>query len=327
MTPQPDRLLLQFRFCGYRRNVSSRHTRLIEQTTENLTYMKLNQLLTATLLLPGTLLAADVPQQISLWTDGAPGFENRRNEPELARDYWIRNINNPSITVFLPPKEKANGAAVLICPGGGFSELVFNAEGVEPARYLNNLGVAAFVLKYRLPRETNSPYSLQKQPREDGDRAMRLIRSRAAEWNIDTNRIGIMGFSAGGEVVSLVAYGPTDGHTNAADPIERLTCRPDFQIVIYPGPLGVPEVVPPDAPPAFFLCADDDRFHSVVVTDLLEKFRQAKVPAELHLYAKGGHGFNMGTRSRLTSINHWPQLMTDWLTDGGYLNSPTSPDK
>jgi len=288
--------------------------------------MKLKLLLITALLLPATLLAADEPQVIHLWPNGAPGFENRRDEPELAKDYWVRNINNPSITVFLPPEEKANGTAVLICPGGGFRELVYNAEGVEPAHYLNNLGIAAFVLKYRLPRETNSPYSLKIQPREDGDRAMRLIRSHAAEWNIDTNRIGIMGFSAGGEVVSLVAYGPTAGDPNAADPIDRLTCRPDFQIVIYPGPLGVPEVVPANAPPAFFLCADDDRSHSVVTTDLLEKFRQAKVPAELHLFEKGGHGFNLGTRSKLTSIQHWPQLMTDWLADSGYL-TPVSSEK
>jgi acetyl esterase/lipase len=112
--------------------------------------------------------------------------------------------------------------------------------------------VAAFVLKYRLARETNSPYSLQKEPREDGQRAMRLIRSRAAGWNIDTNRLGIMGFSAGGEVVSMVAYGTTDGDTNAADPVERLTCRPDFQIVIYPGPLGVPEGCPDECAAGIF---------------------------------------------------------------------------
>jgi acetyl esterase/lipase len=286
--------------------------------------MTLNKLFLAALLLPRALFAVDTMQQIPLWPNGAPGFENRRNEPELAKDYWVRNIHNPSITVFLPPKEKANGAAVLICPGGGHRELVFNAEGVEPARCLNNLGVAAFVLKYRLARETNSPYSLQKEPREDGERAMRLIRSRAAEWNIDTNRIGIMGFSAGGEVASMVAYGATDGDTNAADPVERLTCRPDFQIVIYPGPLGVPDVVLTNAPPAFFLAADDDRFHSVVITDLLEKFRKAKVPAEVHLYAQGGHAFNMGNRSKLASIHDWPQRMADWLADSGYLNPASS---
>src|SRR4249920_1980229 len=153
------------------------------------------------LLLPATALAADEPQVIPLWSNGAPGFEDRRDEPELARDYWVRNIHNPSITVFPAPKEKANGAAVLIVPGGGHRELVFKAEGVEPAKYLNDLGVTCFVLKHRLARETNSPYSLQIHPRQDAQRAMRLIRSRATEWNIDTNRIGAMGFSAGGEVV------------------------------------------------------------------------------------------------------------------------------
>src|SRR5580765_8310715 len=109
------------------------------------------------------LLHAGEPEVLPLWPNGAPGFEDRRNEPERAQDYWVRNIHNPSVTAFLPPKEKANGAAVLICPGGGHRELVYTAEGVEPARFLNDLGVAAFVLKYRLARETNSPYSLQKQ--------------------------------------------------------------------------------------------------------------------------------------------------------------------
>src|SRR6185437_13078682 len=144
------------------------------------------------------LLGQEQPRQIPLWPNGAPGFENRRGEPELAKDYWVRNIHNPSITVYLPPKEKATGAAVVICPGGGHRLLVFKAEGDDPARYLNSLGIAAFVLKYRLAREEGSPYSLEKHPREDGQRAMRLVRSRAQEWGLDPNRIGIMGFSVGG---------------------------------------------------------------------------------------------------------------------------------
>jgi acetyl esterase/lipase len=289
--------------------------------------MKLKQLFLAALLLPGALFAADTMQQIPLWPNGAPGFESRKDIPEQAHDYWVRNINNPSVTVFLPPKEKANGTAVLICPGGGHRELVFNAEGVDPARYLNSLGIAAFALKYRLARETNSPYSLQIHPRQDAQRAMRLIRSRAAEWNIDTNRIGIMGFSAGGEVVSMLVYSATDGNTNAVDPVERLTCRPDFQIVIYPGPLDVPKMVPTNTPPAFFLAANDDHSPSVVITTLLEKFREAKVPAEVHLYAQGGHAFNMGNRSKLASIHDWPQRMADWLADSGFLKPAPSPAK
>src|ERR1700753_719345 len=111
-------------------------------------------------------LAQQKPTVIPLWEKGAPGFESRRDEPEVAKDYWVCNINNPTLTVYLPPKEKANGDGVVICPGGGFSLLVIKPEGVEPAQYFTNLGVAAFVLKYRLPRETNSPYSLKVQPRQ-----------------------------------------------------------------------------------------------------------------------------------------------------------------
>jgi acetyl esterase/lipase len=259
------------------------------------------------------------PQVLSLWTNGAPGFEDRRQEPELAQEYWIRNVHNPSLTVFLPPKDKANGAAILICPGGGHRELVFQAEGVEPARYLNGLGVAAFVLKYRLGREQNSPYSVQKHPKQDAQRAMRLIRSRAGEWNVDTNRIGVMGFSAGGEVASMLAYSSTEGDAKAPDPVDRVDCSPNFQIVIYPGPLGIPEVLPTNSPPAFFLVANDDKGHVEPVISLLAKYRQVQRPVEVHILTHGGHGFNMGARSKLASVKDWPQRMADWLADNHFL--------
>lgn len=267
------------------------------------------------------ITAQETPEVIHLWTNGAPGFESRKDEPELAKDYWIRNINNPSITLFLPPREIANGAAVVICPGGGFRELVFNSEGVEPAKFFNKLGVAAFVLKYRLVRETNSPYSINIHPLEDGQRAMRLVRSRAMEWNLDPHRIGIVGFSAGGEVASLVSYANFDGNPSSTDTVEKTSAKADFQISIYPGPLGVPATLTTNAPPSFFLAADDDRFHSKVITDLLEKFRAVKVPAEVHLYAKGGHGFNMGYRSKLISIKGWPDLMANWMADNQILST------
>lgn len=259
------------------------------------------------------------PQVISLWPNGAPGFEQRRNEAEVAKDYWIRNIHDPSITVFAAPKEKASGTAVLVCPGGGHRELVFQAEGVEPARYLNGLGVTAFVLKYRLGREQNSPYSVQIHPREDAQRAIRLIRSRAAEWNVGTNRIGALGFSAGGEVVSMLAYSPTEGERNAADPIDRIDCSLNFQIVVYPGPLGIPETLPSNAPPAFFLVANDDKGHVEPVVALLEKYRRIQRSVEVHILARGGHGFNMGARSKLASVKDWPHRMADWLRDNQFL--------
>lgn len=268
-------------------------------------------------------LAADSePQVIPLWPNGAPGFEDRKNEPEQAKEYWVKNVHNPSLTVFAPEKSKANGTAVLIFPGGGHRELVFKSEGVEPAKYLNELGVTAFVLKYRLARETNSPYSLQIHPRQDAQRAMRLIRSRAGEWNLNTNHIGVMGFSAGGEVAALLVYSPTEGNPDAADAVDRMNCRADFQIVIYPGPLGVPTGdFPSDMPPAFFVIAADDYSHVRPVLTQLEAYAKSRKPLELHFYAHGGHGFNMGGRSKFNSIKTWPQRLTDWMTENDLVGS------
>jgi acetyl esterase/lipase len=265
-------------------------------------------------------IAQTQPQLIHLWENGAPGFESRRNEPEIAKDYWIKNIQNPSITVYLPPKEKASGAAVLIIPGGGQRELVFNAEGRDPAIYLSNLGVAAFALKYRLAKEKGSPYKVEIHAKQDAYRAMRLIRSHAAEWNIDPNRIGVLGFSAGGEIANLIAYDRGDGDANASDPIDRLNGKPNFQMLIYPGEHFMPTTIPSDAPPAFLLAANDDEWGcNKNVIKLLEEYETAKVPVEAHLFAHGKHAFNMGYRSNLASIKGWPQRMADWLSDNGFL--------
>ena len=260
------------------------------------------------------------PLVLPLWPNGAPGFEGRRNEPEQARDYWVKNIHNPSITVFLPPAGKATGAAVVICPGGGHRELVYNAEGVEPARFLNSLGVAAIVLKYRLSREEGSPYRLDTHPRQDAYRALRLVRSHAREWGLDPARVGMLGFSAGGEVVATVAYADGHGDPRAPDPVDRLNGKPDFQLLIYPGPLGIPAAVDATAPPAFLLAANNDVCCSGPVVQLLAAYRQAHVPVEVHLYAQGSHGFNLGQRSQLASLNSWPQRMADWLADNNILD-------
>jgi acetyl esterase/lipase len=277
-----------------------------------------------------TAIAQSAPQVIHLWENGAPGFESRKDIPEQAQDYWVRNVNDPSITVFLPPKEKATGAAVIIAPGGGFRELVFNAEGVQAAQFLNSIGVAAFALKYRLPGEPNSPYT-KENVRQDAYRALRLVRSHAKEWNIDPNRVGILGFSAGGEVASMIAYAPGAGDPAAPDPIDRENGRPDFQMLVYPGG-GVPDTVPPDAPPTFLLVANDDQYGCDKVTlQLYEKLHAAGVPVEAIFLPQGKHAFNMGDRSKLVTVNTWPQRMADWMKDSGYLTpaatstSTTSP--
>ena len=266
-------------------------------------------------------LAQQSPQTIALWEGGAPGFEDRRDEPEQAESYWVKNVHNPTITAYLPDPDKATGAAVVICPGGGHRLLVYKAEGVEAAEHLNKLGVAAFVLKYRLGREEGSPYKIEEHALADGQRAIRLVRSRAAEWNIDPQRVGIMGFSAGGEVVSMVAYADAPGNPNADDPVERASAEPDFQILIYPGPLGIPEgEVSADAPPAFLLVANDDVGAARSIYTLLPKLREAGVPFEAHLYSRGGHAFNMGNRSKLAGIADWPARLEDWLQDNFILN-------
>jgi acetyl esterase/lipase len=260
----------------------------------------------------------DAQQQLFLWQNGAPGFESRKDEPEQAKDWWVKNIHNPSVTVYLPPKEKANGTAVLICPGGGHRTLVYNSEGRDAALFLNSLGITAFVLKYRLFREENSPYTLEKDVKMDAYRAMRLIRSKAKEWNIDTAKLGMMGFSAGGEVVSLIAYQNGMGDGNAKDAVDRLNGKPNFQILIYPGPLGIPAVVANDAPPAFLLAANNDDCCSEPIMKLATAYRNAKASVEVHLYSVDTHAFNMGYRSPFVSIKGWPQRLADWLADNGY---------
>jgi len=262
--------------------------------------------------------AQNKPVVIPLWEKGAPGFEEKRREPEEAKDWWVKNIHNPSLTIFQPVKEKANGTAVIICPGGGFSKLVYNSEGVQAAEYLNSLGITAFVLKYRLFREENTKYT-DENSRQDVFRAIRVVRSRAKEFNLDSARIGIMGFSAGGELAGWLAYHFTENHVVNADPTDAISARPAFQILVYPGPLVVPEKVPADAPTTFMVAANDDACCSEPVVRLLQMHREAKVPVEVHLFFKGDHAFNMGKRTSLISVKGWPERMSDWLMDSGII--------
>ncbi len=263
-------------------------------------------------------------EQIPLWPSGATGFEDRKDTPEIRETFYIRNVHNPSLTVFFPPAEKANGAAVIVCPGGAHRFLTIDAEGNNPAKFFAERGVAAFVLKYRLGRDDKSPfpvYDIEKHAREDAHRALRLIRSRASEWKIDPNRVGIMGFSAGGEVVSLAAFGNEERNSDAPDPIDRLSGRPNFLVYVYPGSVGIPETIPRDAPPAFLCVAADDRGAARSIDRLYQKYREAGASVEAHIFAKGGHAFGLGTRSKVSAVQHWPDRLIDWMTDSGLLNA------
>jgi len=280
--------------------------------------MKPRLLIAAAVIALSLAASAQTAQVIPLWTNGAPGFENRKDIPEESKDYWVRNINNPTITVFLPPKEKATGTAVVVAPGGAFRELVYVNEGVRAAEFFNSIGVAAFVLKYRLPQEPNSPYSMENV-RQDAYRAMRLVRSRASEWKLDPKRIGIMGFSAGGALVSLVAYAPGNGDPSAPDPIDRLNGKPDFQILVFPGG-PEPKTITADAPPSFLIVASDDEYVCDKITlSIFEKLRAAGVRTEAVFLSQGKHAFNMNERPNLLTVMHWPQQLADWMHDSGYL--------
>lgn len=275
-------------------------------------------LLVIALLLIAMLSQSQDSTVVSLWKNGAPGFESRAKEAEQAKDWWVKNIHNPSLTIFLPPASIATGTAVVICPGGGHTNLVFNSEGVSAAKYFNSIGVTAFILKYRLFREPNSPYK-EENTKQDIFRAMRMVRNMANTYHVDTARIGVMGFSAGGEVAGWVSYHYEDKNYASPDAVDMLTARPAFQILIYPGPLAVPTAVETTAPPTFMLAANDDACCSEPLVQLLQMHRKANVPVELHLYTQGNHAFNMGSRSTLNSIHSWPQRLTDWLNDNNWL--------
>ena len=264
-----------------------------------------------------TFFAQTENEVVYLWDDGAPGFEHLKDEPEEAKDWWVKNIHNPSLTVFTP--ENPNGTAIIICPGGGHNKLVITAEGNEAAKYLNSLGITAFVLKYRLPREEKSPYSLDIHLREDGLRAMRMVRSMKMKYNIDLHKIGLMGFSAGGEVVAEVMYKDNIGKIDASNLIDRLNGKPNFQILVYPGPLGIPKEIAADIAPAFMVVANDDTCCSAPVVEILNAYRRVGASVEMHLYSKGGHAFNMGARSELKTLNTWPDRLKDWLQVEGFI--------
>jgi acetyl esterase/lipase len=265
------------------------------------------------------------PVTVALWPNGAPGSEARRNEPETAKDYWVGNIHNPTLTVYAADPKHRNGAAIIIFPGGGHERLVFANEGVKGALALNRYGITAFVLKYRLAREPGSTYTIEGTAAGDARRAVRWVRAHAADYGIDRQRIGVMGFSAGGELVSLIADNPEAGAPPPADPIDRLNGRPDFQILVFPGPLGVPAKAVAGAPPAFITAGSLDECCATPAVTLYEQLREAHVPAELHMYAGAGHAFNLDESNRI-SILHWPDRLADWMADEGLLDwKPAEP--
>jgi acetyl esterase/lipase len=202
--------------------------------------MKRSTICVATLLCLFALLATAADQTVVLlWPNGAPGSEGK-TAPERVRltpdgEHVISSVHQPSITVYLPSKETATGAAVVVAPGGGQAELWVDHEGYAVAKWFSEHGVAGLVLKYRLAREAGSTYTVEGNSLPDMQRAIRLVRSRAAEWGVDPQRVGVMGFSAGGDVAARAAMQFDPGNAAAADPIDRQSSKPAFQALIYPG--------------------------------------------------------------------------------------------
>ena len=265
---------------------------------------------------------AQEPKEILLWPAGAPGSEGKSGA-EAVRitpdgEHVVSNIHQPSLTPYLPAKEKATGAAVIVAPGGGHRELWMDHEGHNFAKWLAGRGIAAFVLKYRLAREPNSTYKIEEHGWADTQRAVRLVRSRAAEWGINPARVGVAGFSAGGEVAALVAMRNDAGNKDSADLIERESSRPDFQAMIYPGQSG--KIIPTKgAPPIFLLAGYKDRPDiSRGLAEVYLRFKDLDIPAELHLYATAGHGFGMRERNK-SAVATWPARFEEWLSELGML--------
>lgn len=271
---------------------------------------------TSSLIFAAAALAAE-PKVIPIWPGPPPGTESwtQVESEEVSPKDSIRRVSNvtrPTLTVYLPDAASATGTGIVICPGGGFRILAVDHEGHDVARWLNGLGVAAFVLKYRVMRTGDAEEKAQAAERRkqaqqlaiaDARQAVRVVRERAAAWKLAPDRIGLMGFSAGGYATAGVAL----EHDAAS--------RPNFVAPIYP---AAPDaiVVPPDAPPLFMVFAGDDRLLASGIR-IYNAWREANIPAELHVYSKGGHGFGM--RKMNLPVDTWTDRMRDWLAVQGLL--------
>lgn len=275
-------------------------------------------LLVMAVLCSGQFVRAADPPSVLLWPQGAPGSEGRTGdeivETTKSGERNLTGIHKPSLTPYLPAADKANGIAIVIAPGGGHSKLCVDHEGHNLARLLAEKGVAAFVLKYRLSREKDSIYTLDGHAVGDMQRALRLVRNQAKQWNVNPAKVGALGFSAGGELVFLAAMADGLGDPAATDVVDRKSGRPDFQCLIYPGKSSRIEVTK-DMPQAFIVCGYGDRPDiSHGMAEVYLKFKQAEVPAELHIYSAAGHGFGVRESGRGAAAR-WPDRLREWLSD------------
>ena len=293
-------------------------------------------LVCATLLLAGVTGFAQKPAwepapghiTLPLWPGAAPGAPanlppevdtTTEKDSLIAGKRLIRlgNVATPTLTVY-SPRENNSGAAIVVFPGGGYHILAIDLEGSEVCDWLNSIHVTCVLVKYRVP--DTGPYPKSAAALQDAQRAMGLVREHAAEWKIDPHRVGVLGFSAGAHLSAAISTHYEKRLYDAVDPADKESCRPDFAVIVYPGYLALaeqnmapnPEIHPTaDTPPTFIVQAEDDPVHVENAVTYFMELKQAKVPAELHIYAEGGHGY--GLRRTSLPVTTWPQRVEDWL--------------
>jgi acetyl esterase/lipase len=272
---------------------------------------------------------ADSPLVLPVWPGKVPGDygtigEERFRAPAEAPTQdakWLTNVTRPTITIYRPPKEKNTGTAMLVCPGGGYWNLAWDLEGEEVATWLNSVGITGIILKYRVPRRPGQPEALPAPgPLLDAQRALSLVRSKAREWGIDPNRIGMVGFSAGGHLVLATATHFDKRAYDPIDAIDQVSCRPDFAVAVYPGYLVNKETgalesymrIPAGTPPVMLVHASDDTIASAENSVVMyQALKRAGISTELHIYAVGEHGF--GVRKSPHPCSTWPERCVAWL--------------
>jgi len=278
----------------------------------------MKKILSVALILLSCAAYSQKKETITLWPGKVPGELKEKNKPvrdTTKKDDVIRlsEVTDPAIEVWLPDKAINRGAGIVVCPGGGYVRLSYDKEGTEIAKWLNNNGIAAFVLTYRVPNKRDGAL-------QDAQRALRIVRSKALAWNLNSERIGIMGFSAGGSLSARSATLFMQKTYDPADAADSLSCRPSFALLIYPAYLDqgpnktlTPELkITSETPPMFiFQSADDTYGNSSLV--MAGAMRDAKIPVELHLVPKGGHGY--GLRAGNAAAETWPLLAEKWLKE------------
>jgi len=285
-----------------------------------------------------TTSLAVTPTILNIWPGKPPG-ETKELPPEIdltkdtdnliagKRIIKLGNVSTPQIAVYKPEKSKDTGASVIICPGGGHHILAYDLEGTEVAEWLNTIGVTGIVLKYRVP--FRDPEKRWGAAVADAQRAVSLVRSKAAEWNLDPKRIGICGFSAGGETAGLTSLFLEERQYTAADDVDKISCKPDFAILIYPGgfdtkgqaQIRVKGKVTKDTPPMFLIHAFDDPVTANNSLALAVELKKVGVPTELHIYDAGGHGYGLRLVNTLP-ITTWPKRCEEWMQRRGLLKLP-----